>query len=84
MDDWPQWISAEERLPEDDGSYLAYVLWPGDEYPIISIINYDSTAGAFGYFDKDTLGWAGSDFCEVKNVYAWMTLPEPPKEVYDG
>ena len=78
------WISTKDRLPEKDGLYLAWVLWPDDEYPVQSIINYDACAEDFGewreYFNAVTLGLEGSDFERINNVLYWMPLPEPPKE----
>ena len=79
--DYSPWIPCSERLPEDDGEYLAWVQWEFDEEPSYSIIHYDSGAEAFGewheYFDYHTLGSLGSDFKEIKGVIAWMPLPEP-------
>jgi hypothetical protein len=31
------------------------------------------------YMILESLGWAGSDFKRIENVYAWMPLPEPPE-----
>lgn len=80
----PEWISVEDRLPEETGEYLVWILWPCDEYPTRSIVNYDADAEAFGeweeYYDRQTLGWSGSEFKRIEKVYAWMPLPEPPKE----
>ena len=79
----PKWISVEERLPEKTGAYLVWMLWPCDEYPVHSIINFDADCEEFGeweeYYDHESLGWAGSDFKRIENVYAWMPLPEPPE-----
>lgn len=71
-------------MPEKTGSYLVWMLYSHDETPAHSIINYDSDCEAFGewddYYDSVSLGWVGSDFIKIENVYAWMPLPEPPKE----
>lgn len=79
-----KWISVKERLPEHSGPYLVWMLWEFDECRVHSIINFDADCGAFGewddFYDPGSLGWAGSDFHEIANVFAWMPLPEPPKE----
>lgn len=79
-----EWISVKDRLPEHSGPYLVWMLWPYDEEPVHSIINFDADCGEFGewhdYYDRDSLGWAGSDFLKIEDVFAWMPLPEPPKE----
>jgi hypothetical protein len=79
-----EWISVKERLPETSGPYLVWMLWPYDEEPVHSIINFDADCGEFGewndYYDRNSLGWAGSEFQEIESVYAWMPLPEPPEE----
>ena len=84
LDKFPRWIPVTERLPKEDGLYLVWMLWPCDEFPTWSIINFDSCAGEFGeweeYYDPNSLGWVGSDFKRIEKVYAWMPLPEPPKE----
>lgn len=77
-----KWIPVTERLPEETGFYLVWMLWPHDETHVHAIINYDADCEAFGeweeYYDPVSLGWAGSDFIKIENVYAWMPLPEPP------
>ena len=82
------WIPVTERLPEETGSYLVWMRWPHDESHVHSIINFDADCEAFGeweeYYDPVSLGWAGSDFIEIENVYAWMPLPEPPEGGADG
>lgn len=81
------WIPVTERLPEETGAYLVWMLWPEDECPVLSIVHYDADAEAFGeweeYYDRQTLGWAGSEFKRIEKVYAWMPLPEPPEEAQE-
>ena len=78
----PVWIPVTERLPEETGSYLVWMRWGDYESPVYSIINFDKDCEAFGeweeYNDPVSFGWAGSDFIEIENVYAWMPLPDPP------
>lgn len=77
----PKWIPVKERLPEEDGDYLAYVCLDDNE-PFVSVLPFDANVPAFGcweeYYSPETYGWAGSDFFEIKGVTHWMPLPEPP------
>ena len=83
--DETRWIPVTERLPEDTGEYLVWMLWDFDEYPTHSIIHYDADVGKFGewheYFDRITLGSLGSEFRSIDSVIAWCNLPEPYKGV---
>ena len=76
------WISVEERLPERSGLYLVMAKWPAFEDEVMSIVNYDEDAEAFGewqeQFDRDTLGSLGSEFYSV-DVTHWMPLPDLPE-----
>lgn len=67
VDAMPKWISVEERLPEESGSYL-----------VCTRRSYAFTA----HFYLNTNEWkshfAGS---AGKHITHWMPLPEPLKEV---
>lgn len=83
-----QWIQCSERLPEEDGLYLVWILWDYDESPTWSLVNYDTCAEGFGdwidYYDTETYGLSEREFNKAGNVLAWMHLPEPYKENSDA
>ena len=78
-----EWISVEDRLPEDSGYYL--VVYRNKYNGIVSI--------DFDMYVKCNIGeWWGSEFaCDItkqflwatrlqeQEVTHWMPLPEPPK-----
>lgn len=64
-----EWISVENRLPEDGYEKLCYVIMPengGRYFRTQKILHYSKV-------DK---GWN----CSGMIVTNWMPLPEPPKE----
>lgn len=65
-----EWISVEERLPEDNHSVLVYCPYN----KCIFTAYYDDFAGEWVHFGG----------CMPGEVYYpvshWMPLPEPPKE----
>lgn len=64
-----EWISVEDRLPNETGSYLIYV-----EGSYISSINT-----AFFIFDERGGVWkAAQAQAYFKNVTHWMPMPKPP------
>lgn len=76
----PQWVSAKERLPEEDKSYLvssesgldilsfAKDLYKVDEY------DFCDKKGVSGWFDYD------SEYGYIEmGAIAWMPLPQPYK-----
>lgn len=78
-----RWISVEERLPEEPGLYIVFLLAPIDEY------RKELSHVTEMYFDKAEMLWV--DDTEQYNallpqsderycVTHWMPLPEPPKE----
>ena len=79
------WISVEERLPEDKCECLVYVKTHNkfSGYMTISWFypRYDGSAPDL----KGRKVWTGYDsewgVFELRNVTHWMPLPEPPKEV---
>lgn len=64
-----EWISVDERLPEESGEYLVFGRTFGNKKPQIWICECISIGSV--------MGWCNS----AKNpiVEAWMPLPEPPK-----
>lgn len=63
----PEWISVEDRLPEEDGYYLCCIkssLFPDRVY--IDILECDKGSFEEGHIYTDT-------------VTHWMLLPELPK-----
>lgn len=78
-----RWIPVSERLPEESGAYLVYMIW-GDEEPTYSIINFDADYNEFGewieHYDINTLGVIDREFRTYIDVFAWCPLPEPYKE----
>ena len=83
-----KWISCSERLPEKNGLYLAWIVWPYYDEPTFSIINYDADVEAFGewkeYYHPETLGYLDREFEEFDKVIAWMPLPEPYTKELNG
>lgn len=66
----PKWISVEERLPEQNGIYLAHVVHRYckiDSYWRVCIEYF----GIEGTWDS---------LADIYEVTHWMPLPEPPKE----
>lgn len=69
------WISVEERLPEDDGDVLAIV----SGYPTPNITLEDVLVVA-AFCEGE--GWYIEEYPDWDNpiITYWMPLPEPPKE----
>lgn len=59
-----EWISAEERLPEE----LTHVI----------VCDEDGTVGEAFYYKEDRFEWL--DCKELAFVTHWMPFPEPPKD----
>ena len=62
-----RWISVEDRLPEETGRYLAYIINADDNK-----LRYAMTA----YFYSKLKEWAPDDECASDNVVAWQELPK--------
>ena len=64
-----RWIPVTERLPEESGRYLAYIV---NEYD--NKLQYIMTCdySVDGYWN-----WFPDDECVSDNVIAWMPLPKP-------
>lgn len=67
-----EWISVEDRLPEQPGMYLVTGWYPyGDKTPKIWICECIKIGSL--------VGWSNNALNPC--VKAWMPLPQPPKEV---
>lgn len=74
-----EWISVEDRLPEDDGDVLAIV----SGYPTPNITLEDVLVVAAFYEGE---GWYIEEYPDWDNpiITYWMPLPEPPEEGEHG
>lgn len=72
----PQWISCSERLPKDGRQVLVYAR--STHY---ALAKYDEMREADGTYKKQWVTFdAWKPFYTIKEVLAWMPLPEPWKE----
>lgn len=78
-----RWISAEDALPEQDGTYLVYI----DSGEVFSCtfesgIEDESKFGFWHpYYDSNTLGYIDSEWHPIETVTHWMPMsPEPPEK----
>lgn len=63
-----EWISVEDRLPENDDEVLAlFIGW--DDMKVIRTLEYDK-----GW--EEWSDWNGQVY---KNITHWAKMPEPPK-----
>lgn len=67
--DYSPWISVSERLPEEDGEYLATIYDMDENYEYIDIAELEDGK------------WCYKPYILVK---AWMPLPEPYKQEVEG
>lgn len=65
------WIPVSERLPEEAGRYLAYIV---NEHTVELQYIMTCDYSVDGYWH-----WFPDDECASDNVIAWMHLPEPYK-----
>lgn len=71
-----QWISCSERLPEDNRQVLIYAM--SVHY---ALAKYDEMREADGTYKKQWVTFdAWKPFYTIKEVIAWMPLPEPYEE----
>lgn len=72
----PQWISVEERLPEDDVNVLVYAIGNNEE-SVVAMTSY--THRMYGY---DIEGWRSpwQYFFYEYTITHWMPLSKAPKE----
>lgn len=66
-----RWIPVSERLPENPGRYLAYIVNKHDN-KLQYIMTCDYQVNGFS-------NWFPDDDCASDNVIAWMPLPKPYK-----
>ena len=66
----PQWIPCEERLPEEEDSYLVTLRWEREPEEVDTDVLWYSPARGF-------------DTINAYTVIAWMPLPEPYEEEID-
>lgn len=77
-----QWISVEERLPEENGRYLVTrgLNACGSLWNRIYIANYSDLMG----IKSERIWWQGNvgkpDFERLDDVLAWLPLPAPYRE----
>lgn len=69
------WTSCEERMPEKNGKYLAWLIYHEDDGDY-ALINFDVGSGAFGDW-VESLTQGNRVFCKLHKVVAWCELPKP-------
>lgn len=68
-----RWIPVSERLPEEEGGYIAYYSYPdGTGYKFVGPCHYS----IIGFDEK--WSWTNAYGFEL-SVSHWMPLPEPPQ-----
>ena len=75
----PQWISVDDRLPEESGLYITFGC---TAVPVRMPHNFDKDMGKFGvWWDYDTDGKKHPRyrFIEAEDITHWMPLPQPPE-----
>lgn len=90
IEDKPRWISVEERLPDEPGTYLVFISDPE------IMQEYDCSYVSAAHYDKDEGLWKEEDdivYCadlrcvnrgKVFHITHWMHLPPPPDHIGDG
>ena len=72
----PHWIPVKERLPENGEQVLVYA-----RSVHYALAKYDEMREADGTYKKQWVTFdAWKPFYTIKEVIAWMPLPEPYKE----
>lgn len=72
-----EWIPVSERLPEESGRYLTYIVNEYDEeLQYIMTADYIARPSPI----EGLSPWTVDDECASDNVVAWMPLPEGYKE----
>ena len=72
----PQWVPCSERLPDDKRQVLVYA-----QSVHFALAKYDEMREADGTYSKQWVTFdAWKPFYKIKNVIAWMPLPEPYAE----
>lgn len=77
-----EWIPVEERLPEEEGTYLCYEVC--GNYPCYGVLNFAKNLHKVDKYDfqnEKRPGFYHLDseygYLEDTNVVAWMPLPAP-------
>lgn len=74
--EYQRWIPCSERLPKDNRQVLIYAM--SVHY---ALAKYDEMREADGTYKKQWVTFdAWKPFYTIKEVIAWMPLPEPYKE----
>lgn len=68
-----EWISVEDRLPEEKHEVIIYYTWLTNQNSYIGIAFVDSSLNK--WFSDD-----GKTTFKMKEVTHWMPLPNQPKE----
>jgi hypothetical protein len=69
----PKWIPVSERLPEDNRQVLVYA-----QSTHFALAKYDEMMEPKGEWKKQWVTFdAWKPYYTIKNVIAWMPLPEP-------
>lgn len=79
-----RWIPVEERLPEDDGEYLALGNYFGWWHAVLMFAKDGRKVDEYDFHERWENVWYDFDrdygHCIYGSVTHWMPLPEPPKE----
>ena len=74
-----QWIPCSERLPENNRQVLVYA-----RSVHFALAKYDEMRNANGIYEMQWVTFdAWKPFYKIKEVIAWMPLPEPYKERWE-
>ena len=77
-----EWISVKDRLPEENGRYLCYIV-DGNGYQrmLCFALNLE-TVDDYDFYHQNYAGFYDYDseygYFEYTDVTHWMPLPEPP------
>ena len=70
------WISVKDRLPRDQDTVIVAINDDSGDTPY--------KYAYFGWYMSEAKCWIVDDEIRRGEVYAWMPLPEPPKEEHDA
>ena len=81
-----RWIPVTERLPEDDGEYLALGNYFGWWHAVLMFAKDGRKVDEYDFHERWENVWYDFDRDYGHYIYGsvthWMPLPEPPKEEY--
>jgi hypothetical protein len=66
----PQWISVQERLPEEDVTVLVFINYSIDDAKLLRVVS-----GAY----RGKLWLCGQDIYSERFITHWMPLPSSPE-----